>query len=74
MCLSRTEWKRMSCESARPADVYQCAFCECQFEPGVADAGPDSEPRCPQCGLYASHRVAAEDVVDFVVTSRTKFR
>ena len=61
----------MPCE---PNDVYECDFCECQFEPGVADAGPDGAPRCPQCGLSLAHRVAPGDVGDFVVTAGTKFR
>ena len=64
----------MTCEAAGPDEIYECDFCECQFEPGVADAGPNGEPRCPQCGLYTAHRVAPGDIRDFVVTSGTKFR
>lgn len=64
----------MPCDPIDPEIVYQCDFCECQFEPGVADAGPDGQPRCPQCGLYAAHRVAAADIDEFVVTAGTKFR
>ena len=62
----------MSCEA--PRDVFQCDFCECQFEADVADRGPDGEPRCPQCGISKSHLVAPGEVRDFVVTVGTKFR
>jgi hypothetical protein len=64
----------MSCESILPDVVYECDFCECQFEPDVADAGPDGQPRCPQCGMYTAHRVAPDEIAEFVVTRGTRFR
>jgi DNA-directed RNA polymerase subunit RPC12/RpoP len=63
----------MSC-SAEPQDVYECLLCGTQFENGVADPGPQGEPRCPQCLFFSARPVAASDVGEFVVTRRMPFR
>ncbi len=57
-----------------PDEVFKCDSCECEFEAGVADAGPNGEPRCPQCGMTEARRLEPEDAGDFIVTRGTKFR
>ncbi len=51
----------MSCDSI-PDEVYQCDFCHCQFEPGIAGVDANGEPRCPQCGLFMAHLIPPEEV------------
>lgn len=63
----------MTCE-AIPNDVFQCDFCETQFEDGVADPDIDGAPRCPQCGLSQARPITPAEQGDFVVTRATKFR
>lgn len=63
----------MPCEE-QLEEVFQCSFCETQFEADVADAGPSGEPRCPQCGLLNARRLKAGEIGEFVVTRGTKFR
>lgn len=56
------------------SELFQCEFCETQFAAGVADPGPDGEPRCPQCGLTMARPITAEEAGEFVVTEATRFR
>lgn len=35
-------------------EAFRCLACGTEFERDVADAGPQGEPRCPQCGLLES--------------------
>ena len=62
----------MACCGGDP--VYRCTFCETQFEAGVADPGPDGEPRCPQCGLFMAEPVVPGEEAEFVVRAATPFR
>jgi ribosomal protein L37AE/L43A len=57
----------MSCERIY-GEVFECDFCETQFERGVAGETRSGEPRCPQCGLAKAHRIAPEAAGPFVVT------
>ncbi len=52
--------------------VLRCRFCETLFEPGVADATANREPRCPQCGLSDVEPAIAEED-DFIVCGATPF-
>lgn len=53
--------------------VYRCSVCGTAFEDGVADPGPEGQPRCPQCGLWEATLVEGE-VPRFVVRRTTRFR
>ncbi len=56
----------MSCDLG-PLDVYQCGFCNCQFEEGVAGTNAAGEPRCPDCGACMAKPVPDEQVGPFVI-------
>ena len=53
--------------------IYECRFCGTQFEEGVADPGPNGEPRCPQCLLFDATPVPPGEEKEFVVTAATPF-
>jgi hypothetical protein len=55
-------------------EIYECTFCNTQFERGVADPGPNGEPRCPQCLLYLARPILEDEAAEFIVTRGTKFR
>jgi DNA-directed RNA polymerase subunit RPC12/RpoP len=60
-------------ECVHDTHVFRCTLCGTWFELGVADPGPNGEPRCPQCGsMSAEPAQPGED--DFVVRSGTPFR
>jgi hypothetical protein len=61
-------------ELSDDSEVYECTFCDTQFERGVADPGPNGEPRCPQCLLYLARPILEEEAADFIVTRSTRFR
>jgi hypothetical protein len=63
----------MSCSADRP-EVWECTFCGTQFVKGIADPGPNGEPRCPQCLIYDARPLASGEIGEFVVAERTRFR
>lgn len=63
----------MQCEPD-DVEIYECTFCNTQFERGVADPGPNGEPRCPQCLLYLARPILEEEAADFIVMRQAKFR
>ncbi len=54
--------------------VWECTFCGTQFVDGVADGGPNGEPRCPQCLICDARPVSGDEIGEFVVTNRLPFR
>ncbi len=62
----------MSCERVY-GELFQCQFCETQFERGVAGQGLNGEPRCPQCGLTNARPIPPEQAGPFVVTRGLTF-
>lgn len=60
--------------SAEVDEVWECTFCGTQFIPGVADPGPNGEPRCPQCLICEARLVPEPEIADFVITERMPFR
>ncbi len=60
--------------SAEAEHVWECTFCGTQFVAGVADDGPNGEPRCPQCLICEARLVSEEEIGDFVITDRMPFR
>ena len=60
-------------DCAATIPVFRCCLCETLFEAGVADSGPNGEPRCPQCGVAMAEPAVPRDE-DFVIRAGTKFR
>lgn len=54
--------------------LRRCRECGTVFEHGVADPGPDGEPRCPQCFLLSSDEVIDVDERELVIRESTPFR
>ncbi len=54
--------------------LRRCRECGTLFERGVADSGPGSEPRCPQCFLLSSDEVLCVDTRELVIGESTPFR
>lgn len=62
----------MSCERIYGA-LFQCDFCDTQFQRGVAGENRNGEPRCPQCGLTKARPLPPEQAGPFVITRDWSF-
>jgi hypothetical protein len=56
------------------ADLLRCELCETVFEPGIADDGPQGQPRCPQCGLWETRSASESEARGRVIRRTTRFR
>lgn len=54
--------------------VFRCGACGTEFEPDVADGGPNGEPRCPQCGLLEAAALDEYEEFDYLIRTSTPFR